>query len=242
MDEPNYKRPFDQTDFRGYFRWTLNLTRRIGGYLYHACHEDELEQILASEALDLRSEWSLRLPRHGLWSAPGTWTGLNYFLRGNYYGPCVIKFPLRVLNGKHFVVFRRTGPDRHRYFFVQYEARLPIYSYDKQSWRNVKPDFYFTTHKKRLSKRPGAIYDIVITQPIPLDDVEIIGVDHPECIPGKWKGCSAKQSNKMVRRLAVADWRLWMTESTKYSTVMKRFPVLDGALVKLFDPSDAEDE
>jgi hypothetical protein len=142
MELPDYKRAFDQPDFRGYFKWTLNLSRAFGGSLYHACHKDELIEILDNGQLDLRSTWSLNLPNHGKWSPPGVWVGLNYFqARGNFYGPLLFKFPMSVLNGRHFMVFRRTG-DRHRIFFIQYEARIPIYSFDKNLWRQVDPEHY----------------------------------------------------------------------------------------------------
>ena len=238
MPEPDYKRPFAQSDFRGYFRWTQNLTRRLGGNLYHACHEDELEEILAGEELGLRSDWKLKLPKHGLWTAPGTWVGLNYFNNGNHYGPCLLTFPLNVLNGKHFMVFRRTSANRNRYFFVQYEARLPIYSFDKQLWRTVKADAYFTKRAKKLYMKTRAIYDIVITHPIPLGDVKIEGVEHPNCISGKCNGSSLKNSRKMVKRHAIGEWKYWMANCEEYAKIMNRFPRLDGAMVRLFDPDD----
>ena len=240
MPEPDFKRPFDQPDFRGYFRWTAKLTSRLGGSLYHACHEDELQEILDAEELGLRSDWSLRLPKHGLWTAPGTWTGLNYFQAGNHYGPCLIRFPLSVLNGKHFMVFRRVSSDRHRHFFVQHETRLPIYSFGKKLWRNVDPCHYFTSSaskKGKLQLKPGAIYDIVITAPIAIQDVEIVGVDHPKCISGKCSGCSQKESGNMVKRCAIADWKAWMEVTSEYQNTIRRFPNLVGTKVTLFDPS-----
>ena len=131
---PDYKRPFDQPDFRGYFRWSARLSRALGGQVYHACHEDELEQIIEAGQIALRSEWQLKLPKHGTWSAPGVWVGLNYFHAGNNYGPCVIKLPIATLDGCNFMVFRREAAVRNRYFFVQYESRIPIFSFGKNLW------------------------------------------------------------------------------------------------------------
>ena len=72
MSEPDYKRPFDQEDFRGYIKWTQKFTQQYAGdHLYHACHEEELRQILDEGELGLRSQWSMQLPNHGLWHAPG---------------------------------------------------------------------------------------------------------------------------------------------------------------------------
>ena len=239
---PDYKRPFERSDFRGYFRWSAALTRKLGGRLYHACHPDELEITLETEELGLRSEWSLKLPKHGLWNAPGTWVGLNYFVRGNQYGPCLIEFPLSVLNGRHFMVFRRTS-DRKRYFFVQYEARLPIYSFGKKLWRNVNAASYFTKNgKTRLQKTAGAIYDIVITHPLSLAEVTIKGVNHPSCISKKCTGSNALKSKAAVDKLAVKDWRAWMADSDEYNRFIGRFPSAVGSKVKLFDPLETDDE
>jgi hypothetical protein len=78
MSEPEYRRAFEQDDFRGYFKWTRKLTSRLGGSLYHACHKQALTNILENGELGLRSKWSLKLPKYGEWSAPGTWVGLLF--------------------------------------------------------------------------------------------------------------------------------------------------------------------
>ena len=245
MAEPDYKRPFDQEDFRGYFRWSQKLTHRLGCSLYHACHEEDLREILDDGELGLRSKWSLRLPKHGPWDAPGSWTGLNYFHAGNHYGPLLIEFPLSVLDGRNFMAFRRVGT-RQRYFFVQYEARIPVYSFEPpaskgkkpkvQTWRKVNVDTYFDEHKNSLSMRTGAIYDIVITQPIPLVGCTITGVDHPSCIPGKCKGSKRKKNRELASKIAVEQFQTWMRESTAYRSFLDRFPDVEGASIELDDP------
>jgi hypothetical protein len=81
------------------------------------------------------------------------------------------------------MAFRRQGDDRHRYFFVQYEARIPVYSFGKQVWRNINPATYFKdVNGDNLEMKPGAIYDIVITQPLSLKGVSIKAVNHPWCV------------------------------------------------------------
>ena len=125
-----------------------------------------LHPILKKDELGLRGSWSLHLPQHGLWKAPGVWTGLNYYVNGNHYGPFVLEFPLSILNGKHFMVFRRTT-GRQRHFFVQYEAHIPIYSFGTTLWRSVNPFHYFE------NAGVGAIWDIILTEPIPIDDASI---------------------------------------------------------------------
>lgn len=235
MTLSDYKRPFSQGDFRGYFRWSKALSRALGGKVYHACHKDELKDIVSSETLGLRSEWSIDLPNHGSWSAPGTWTGLNHFTSGNNYGPCLIEFPIEILNGRHFMVFRRVG-ERHRHFFVQYEARIPIFSFGKEVWRKVNPRSYFTGSGDELCVKPGAIYDIIVTQPISLDHAEIDGVNHPSCIPGKCEGHGVRKSRRLVEEMAKADWKWYMEKSRIFRKVIKRNPLLDGLEVELFDP------
>ena len=237
MAEPDYKRPFEQSDFRGYFKWTQTLTDRLGGVLYHACHDDGLRNILKNNELGLRSKWSLRLPKYGEWSAPGTWVGLNYFSKGNYYGPFVLEFPLRVLNDRHFMVFRRQGDDRHRYFFVQYEARIPVYSFDKQVWRNVNPAAYFQGVKGAgLSRKPRAIYDTVITQPLSLKGVSVNAVNHPRCVAEACTGIRLSRSRLKLANIAIDEFYEWLSENEEYKTLFRRFNVLNGHHVELFDP------
>ena len=236
MKQPAFQRPFDQEDFRGYFRWSFNLTSEIGGRLYHACHKDELKNILADDKLRLRSEWSLKLPRHGLWSAPGVWTGLNYFHLGNYHGPFLLSFPLSVLNGRHFMVFRRQGDKRQRYFFVQYEARIPIYSFGKKLWRKLNPYSYFEYRRNAVSLKTGAIYDIVLTESVSLADAEIVAVEHSCCVSGKCGGLKRSRGQKLLQRVATQEFQFWLERNRGYAHLFKRFRVLGGAEVELPDP------
>jgi len=131
MTLSDYQRPFDPIDFRGYFTWSKKLSKKLNGeYLYHACHWDELKNIIKKNSLPLRSRWAIDLPEHGVCAVPGVWCGLNYFYNRNHYGPFLIRFPLSVLEGKQFIAFRRGDKsERHRYFFVQYDAKIPIYSF-----------------------------------------------------------------------------------------------------------------
>lgn len=237
MELPDYKRAFDQPDFRGYFRWTRKLSRALGGSLYHACHEDELKEILDNGELDLRSEWSLKLPKHGQWSPPGVWVGLNYFHKGNYYGPILLEFPITVLDGRHFMVFQRKG-DRQRTFFVQYEARIPIYSFGKELWRKVNPQHYFDMVDKKASKKPGAIYDIVLTQPLSLDEYTARAVDHPMCISEKCGGTSLAKNEKTLLQVAKREAQYLLSESGEVRNLLNRFPCLEDKIVTLKSPEE----
>jgi hypothetical protein len=206
--------------------------------LYHACHKKELETILEDGELRLRSEWSLILPKHGLWSAPGVWAGLNYFHSGNCYGPFLIAFPISVLDGRHFMVFRRKDDGRLRYFFVQYEARIPIFSFEKNLWRKVDPNGYFQKSYNSLGLNRGGIYDIALTESIELDESEIEAVDHPRCVSQKCHGMSRLKARKVLLGVAIKQFRHWLEQSHSYARLAKRFPILDGASIELFDPSE----
>jgi hypothetical protein len=233
-NEPDYKRPFSTKDFRGYFTWKKSLSKKLSCKLYHACHLDELKEISGDEQLGLRSKWSLDLPVHGLYSAPGTWTGLNYFNRGNHYGPFQISFPISVLNGRSFMVFRRKGSDRHRHFFVQYEAKIPIYSFKDKIWRNVKAASYFRENGgKSLSLKVGGIYDIIITEPISLKKATITGINHPRCIPGKCKGLTSAESKEIVKTLAKKRFKKYLKNTSFYENFIELFPDLEGERIRL---------
>ena len=233
-DEPDYKRPFSTEDFRGYFKWKKSFSNKLSCNLYHACHFDELTDIVDDEELGLRSEWSLHLPVHGLYSAPGTWTGLNYFNAGNHYGPLLIKFPLSVLNGRSFMAFRRKGTDRHRHFFVQYEARIPIYSFEEKIWRTVNPAKYFRSNNDgSLALKVGAIYDIIITFPISLRRATIKGVQHPYCVSRKCDGMTSGESRILVKKLARRKFKEYLKDTRFYERFIERFPDIKGEKIRL---------
>lgn len=233
MTEPDYKRHFDVDDFRGYFKWTRKLSKKLGGNLYHACHRDELKEILDSDSLVLRSHWSLKLPSHGVCKVPGVWTGLNYFVRGNHYGPFLIQLPLSLLNGKAFIAFRRKS-DRHRYFFVQYESRIPIYSFKGKSWRRVRSETYFAPNSDNgLMLKNDAIYDIVLTTEIPLKKTEIIAVNHPRCIPEKCKGMNKSESRKALKKIALNHIRKELNYDGIMKHYLKTFPDIKRSVLKL---------
>ncbi len=232
MTEPDYKRRFDVSDFRGHFKWTNKLTKDLGGSLYHACHKNELLKILKKDSLVLRSHWSLKLPTHGVCKVPGVWTGLNYFVHGNHYGPFLIKFPLSVLNGKWFIAFRRKG-ERHRYFFVEYEARIPIYSFKGDSWRRVNSKVYFDSSTNALRLKDSAIYDVVLTTEIPLRKIQVEPVDHPKCISGKCNGISKPKAKEMLEKIALRYVREEIYNDGILDDFVKIFPDIEGLTLDL---------
>ena len=234
MTLPDYKRPFSSKDFRGYFKWSKKLSSELSSNLYHACHKDELIEILENNELSMRSNWAIKLPKHGLCEIPGVWVGLNYFSNGNNYGPFLIEWPIEVLNGKSFMVFRRESTDRNRYFFVQYESRIPIYSFDGDLWRKVNPKVYFQKHVAgTFSHKTGAIYDIVLTQPITLNNVSIKGVKHPSCIPQKCSGLSTRKAQDEMLKIAIEEAEYYLNQKGITSKLLKKFPGLEGEKIEL---------
>jgi hypothetical protein len=225
----DYTRPFEQKDFRGYFTWTDLLCDRLGGSLYHGCHEDELAAALEADELPLRSKWKITLQGHkSPWTANGVWCGLNNFgALGNFYGPCLFSFPISVLSGRKFMVFRRTDSDgRERHYFVQHESPIPIFSFAGLSKRLVNPEFYFQKQSNRLWLKNRAIYEIILTEPLPLAECEVHGVSHPRCIPGKCGRSSLNDSYTTVQRVGLKRARSIILKSPEMQSLFKKLPWL----------------
>jgi len=234
MKISDYQRSFATEDFRGYFRWKEGLSSSLAGALYHACHEDELVEIMRNGKLTLRSQWGINLPEHGECTVPGVWTGLNYYNDGNFYGPFLIKFPIEVLTGRGFMAFRRHGEDRERYFFVQYEALIPIFSFKGDIWRKVDPKTYFEPNDDHLSLKRGAIYDIVLTQPVTLEHARAIyAVAHPRCIPAKCAGLTKPRAAAKMKRIASDEFLRRLKGVGILDKMTKTFPDLEGELVQV---------
>lgn len=234
---PDYQKPFDPDDFRGYFQWKKNLTRKLPEEaLYHACHFSELKKIIKKNKLSLRSSWSIDLPEHGVCEVPGVWCGLNFFIDGNYYGPFLIEFSLSVLEGKQFMAFRRgRETERLRYFFVQYDSMIPTFSYKGKKWRRVKAEKYFDENiNNSIEKKSGAIYDILLTTPISLDDnVSISSVNHPKCISGKCNGVSRKKSQKKLIKLATKLVKKELYDTDIIEKAIVKYPDIEGEIIDL---------
>jgi hypothetical protein len=136
------------------------------------------------------------------------------------------------------MVFRREGRDRNRYFFVQYEARIPVYSFGKDRWRTVNPAAYFVKiNGEELAMKPGAIYDIVITQPVSLERISIDATHHPYCVSGVCNGLSLAQSRKLLAETALKEFYNWLSGNKEYRNLLRRFRILDGEEIELFKPA-----
>lgn len=229
---PAYKRPFEQKDFRGYFTWTDRLSEQLGGSLYHACHREELDTILATDELGLRSTWKIHLPGHErAWQAKGVWCGLNNFgARGNFYGPCLLTFPIAVLQGRQFMVFRRNNDGRDRVFFVQHQSPLPVFSFDDDSCmisrRIVNPGHYFEKIGTEYSLKSGSIYDLVLTEPLALDECQVYGANHPHCIPAKCGRSESHLSQSAVKKAGLKRARNLIRQSPEIQKLLSTIPSL----------------
>lgn len=232
MTEPKYKRAFDTKDFRGYFTWDKTLSSKLSVSLYHACHLKELKKIIDEKQLSLRSEWSLNHPQYGKISVPGVWCGLNDFSHNNHYGPFLIKLPISVLDGRTFMVFWRKD-ERERYFFVQYESKIPLFEYKSNIYRRVKPTSYFGEINKNYCRKGDSIYDLVLTYPLPIDDAKIDAVEHPECIPKKCNSSSRKKNRDELRKIAMAEAIQVLSHSEEFSILMKKYPCLSRVKLNL---------
>lgn len=230
--QPAYKRPFEQADFRGYLTWTGAFAAKLGGSLYHACHKEELDEILKGNELGLRSMWEIMLPGHQTaWKSPGVWCGLNNFgAWGNFYGPLQLSFPISVLNGRKFMVFRRREDNRERLFFVQHESPLPVFTFKDKgkllAKRVVVPEWYFDKSAGECSLKAGTIYDLVLTTPIPLDECEIHEGNHPKCIPAKCGGSASMASRIDLKRAGKKQARRLIRQSDDIQQLLKRIPAL----------------
>lgn len=231
---PDYKRPFEQKDYRGHFKWTKQLCEKLGvNEFYHACHQNELEEILHTGELNLRSKWEIELPI-GSWEATGVWVGLNNY-SNNHYGPFRIKFPLEDLIGKNFIAFRRLG-ERNRYFFVQYEAQIPIFM-KKNSHRlfnKITPKTYFEEEDGAYYLKRDAVYDIILTDPISIKSAVIEPVVHQhKCIPQKCGGQTKLQAKKTLIEIAEQELKDRLIDSRVIVRFLKQFPHMEGKSVEI---------
>ncbi|SRR6266705_2479318 len=206
---PDYKRAFTQADYRGYL--LLKDCNGTGwGKLFHACHLHEFERILRAGALPLRSRWELIHPEAGEWNGPCLWCGLNFFQGddGNRYGPILFEFPLEVLEGQRLLVFRRVS-ERYRYFFIQYREEIPPLRRGGKVWHPLKQSAYFDTVDGGYGLKGSAIYDVVLTGEIPLDEhVRITAVHHSRCIstPGTCGNIPSHRTHKAILEIAEQPW------------------------------------
>ena len=102
----------------------------------------------------------------------------------------------------------------------------------------VNPEHYFDKVGGRISKKPGAIYDIVLTTPLQLATFEVESVNHPNCISRKCSGCDANTSAEIVRRLAITRAGEAIGASCEIQQLLDHFPCLVGRKVVLVHPSE----
>lgn len=128
-------------------------------------------------------------------------------------------------------------PIVERDIFLCNMKRIPIYSYNEEQWREVNPEAYFNViDDESLSQKRGAIYDIVLTESICLENTEIRPVNHPKCIPGKCSGMGEGKGKAILRDIAKDELTEWLLKNKEYRRLLKKFSVLQEAKYVLPDP------
>jgi hypothetical protein len=130
------------------------------------------------------------------------------------------------------MVFRRTR-SRDRFFFVQYEARIPIFTRDGKINRRVKMARYFREQGQQFCLKDKAIYVVVLTQPVALSGAVIEGVQHPACITGKCAGVKLRSAEAVVQRLGRKVLEHHLQSDAVVRRLLSRFPSLRGQNFRL---------
>ena len=180
----DYERPFCAEDFKGYFVWNSDLSKKLlPKYVHHACHECVVRESVRHWELKLRTPTKLALSNAPEESVPSIWTSLNYY-SDNIFGPFVFQIPIQLLEGRTFLVFLRCSNERDRYFFLEY--KMPPNSPLAQSM--VAPDSFFVKDKRRLLLKNYDIYCVIATAPLPFGKLVLTPVSHLECSSGECSG------------------------------------------------------
>ena len=81
--------------------------------------------------------------------------------------------------------------------------------------------------------RVGAIYDIILTKSIPINDATIPAVKHPKCILGKCKGQNIKKSKATFTKIAKRKFRKQLKNTHFYQDFVNKLPDLEGKKITL---------
>lgn len=99
------------------------------------------------------------------------------------------------------MAFKRED-ERKRFFFVQYESKIPVYPRKGNSWKEINCNKFFSGTSNRLYKKQDAIYDIILTDELKIKDIQIEAINHPNCIPKKCNGLTQKAAKKKLNKIA----------------------------------------
>lgn len=104
----------------------------------------------------------------------------------------------------------------------------------KNSWHQVKGEKFFTQSTNNLNLKKHAIYDLVLTDPIKLKNVEITSSDHPRCISKKCT-CSITRvkARKQLKRIAFRHIRKMADQNKNISQFAGMFPDFDDEIEEL---------
>lgn len=109
-------------------------------------------------------------------------------------------------------------------------SALPVFGFQKGSrvisMREVNPGHYFDKAADEYCLKSSTIYDLVLTQPLPLDDCEIHGANHPRCISGKCECSNLPTSYESVRRAGLKQARRIIRNSPEIRKLLETMPSL----------------
>jgi len=235
MTLPNYQRPFELSDLRGAFVLNEEHVRALdGSTVYHACHLEETRDALAAGHLSMRSECSFSFGEPAdTFSTCCLWVGLNHFTHGNDYGPILFEMPIAVLEERVFLAFQRRDTLRNRYFFVEVIDEALIHLASTADVLDPLQYFERTGAAGAYQRKADDIYDIVVHEPLRVNDARIKATAHPHCISRKCSGLGWLDSRKLLQSLALEVFEAAITTEPFYRRLLERFPDLEGALTHL---------
>jgi hypothetical protein len=93
----------------------------------------------------------------------------------------------------------------------------------------VNPGYYFDQAAEEYSLKSGTIYDLVLTQPLPLDECEVHGNNHPRCISSKCTCSDPPTSRASVHRAGLKQARRTIRRSPEIQR-LRRSPEIQRLL------------
>jgi hypothetical protein len=94
------------------------------------------------------------------------------------------------------------------------------------------------SNEDKIELKPGAIYDIVLTQPLLLEEYYLQAVDHPRCISGKCDGTTLIANRRKLLSVAKREADYLLTESDEVQRLLDRFPCLEDKSITLKRPEE----
>ncbi len=94
--------------------------------------------------------------------------------------------------------------------------------------------YFQKNNAKTLQLKESAIYDIVLTNHVSLDEsVSISGVNHETCIPGKCDGKSIVDSRKFIIQIAKERLEKDICDTGLIKKAIKKYPDIEGETLEI---------